>query len=169
MKKLCFVNLILFFCVILSSCSQMPNMDTLLAYQKEGAEMDLRITDGSSFSAHAEYIEGGVRLTFTEGDAENISYVSDENGNIRLTYDGIDISISDDTCLKCADWFSLLILSPAETIWKIKKENLGGTDVYVCSDQNGTIVYIDAIARIPLKFKAADLEIDVTAYRQDSN
>ena len=153
---------LLIFCIsfLLVSCSGKPNMEELLSYQRTGAEYALRITDGEIFYADLKISEKEMCLTFTDEKRAGISYHLAKNGTVSLFYENTEIPLVESELLKCKRWFSLFSVSAGETIWKIKKETLGGISVYICKDGVFTI-YIDASTGLPLKLETENLKIDV--------
>jgi hypothetical protein len=146
--------------LILSACSPKPNMEALLSYQQAGTEMKLRITDTEVFCADLRITEEAVILTFTDEKREGISYRMDKSGEIFLFYEDVEIPLDPSDELKCRDWLALFSIPSGESIWRIKRETLGGIAVFVCRDERITI-YIDAASGFPLRLEADGVQIDV--------
>ena len=163
MKKLNFLWLLLLI-LIFCSCAPTPNMAELLTYQTEFQKMTVRITDGETvFLAEITDKENGLSLCFTDGERTGIGYHMEQGGKISVFYEDFEIVLTDEMYLKCKEWFSLFDLSASESIWRIKKETLGGIEVFFCHD--GMIkVYIDCATRKPLKFEKGDIAIDVLEF-----
>ena len=163
MKKRKFLWFLPLVC-ILCACAPTPNMGELLTYQTEIQRMSVRITDGKTvFLAEITRTEDILSLAFTDDEREDIGYRMDKSGTIVMNYGDFEIIMTDGEYLKCRDWFSLLNLSASETIWRIKKETLGGIEVFVCHDGMVT-VYIDCETRKPLKIEKGDISIDILAF-----
>ena len=160
MKKRIVVFLVLCMSLFCSACSVKPNMEELLSYQQAGREYSLRITDGEIFYADLKITEKEIILTFTDEKRAGISYRLAKDGTVSLFYESTEIPLVESELLKCKRWFSLFSVSAGETIWKIKKETLGGISLYVCKDGVFTL-YIDASTRLPLKMEAGNVTIDV--------
>ena len=143
-------------------------MQELLSYQRAGTECSLRITDGEVFYADLKISEKEMVLTFTDEKREGISYRLSEQGTVSLFYENTEIPLADSDLIKCKRWFSLFSVSAGETIWKIKKESLGGISVYVCKDGVLTL-YIDASTGFPLKLETENLKIDVLSCVSSEN
>lgn len=163
MKKfgfLCFFAVIFFF----TACAPTPSMSELLLYQTEEKEMALRLTDGGTvFHAKLQHKENELFLIFTDEARKDIGYRMDTDGKIFMVCGDFEIAVTDDAYLRCKEWFSLFRLTAGDTIWKIKKETLGGIDVFVCHDGMITI-YTDCNTRIPLKITKGDITVDVLGY-----
>ena len=168
MKKRSAFLLILCISLFFASCSVKPNMEELLSYQRSGTECSLCITDGEVFYADLKISEKEMRLTFTDEKREGISYRLQKNGTVSLFYEDTEIPLADSELVKCKRWFSLFSISAGETIWKIKKETLGGISVYICKDGVFTI-YIDAATGLPLKLETENLKIDVLSCKKTEN
>ena len=153
---------------LFSSCYVGTNMQELLSYQRAGTECSLRITDGGVFYADLKFSETEMILTFTDEKRDGISYRLSEEGVLSLFYEDTEIPLADSELIKCKRWFSLFSVSAGETIWKIKKETLGGISVYVCKDSVFTI-YIDASTGLPLKLETENLKIDVLSCVSSEN
>ena len=160
MRKIIAVLLLLGTALLFCACSVGTNMQELLSYQRAGTECSLRITDGEVFYADLKISEKEMILTFTDEKREGISYRLSEKGNLSLFYENTEIPLADSDLIKCKRWFAMFSVSAGETIWKIKKEILGGISVYVCKDGVFTI-YIDASTGFPLKLEMENLKIDV--------
>jgi hypothetical protein len=165
MKKEFFMKKMIFLCVLasvflLSGCAPRANMSDLLSYQEQAKTMTLRITDGEVFHIQWEKTDGAHMLIFTDGDRKNVGYQMDANGKISMIYEDFTVPIADTQNLKCAEWFSLFSISAGETIWKIKKELLGGIEVFVCRDGTHTI-YIETKTKIPLRIEKGDISMDI--------
>ena len=159
MKKTLFF-LLLALSLFAGACSAKPNMETLLSYQRPGTEMTLRITDGEIFLAKLEITGTDTAITFTDGKREGISYRMDSVGEIFMFFEDIDIPIAPSDELKCKEWFSLFTIPTGDSIWKIKRETLGGISVYTCRDGRITL-YIDAATGMPLKLESGRITVDV--------
>ena len=167
MKKIrlfCFFAVALF---LLTACSPKPNMETLLSYQAPGTEMTLRITDTEIFYAKLKIAENETSIVFTDERREGISYRMDRDGQIYMFFEEVQIPLAPSDELKCKDWFALFSIPHGDNIWKIKREMLGGIDVYVCRDEKITL-YIDASSGLPLKIESDGIVIDVLEARKKS-
>ena len=160
MKKIIAVLLLFAMTLLFSACSVGTNMQELLSYQRAGTECSLRITDGGVFYADLKFSEAEMILTFTDEKRDGISYRLSEEGVLSLFYEDTEIPLADSDLIKCKRWFAMFSVSAGETIWKIKKETLGGISVYVCKDGVFTL-YIDASTRMPLKIEADGVTVDV--------
>ena len=167
MKK---TSLLFFFAVmlfLLTACALKPNMEELLSYQAPGTEMLLRITDTEVFSAKLIIAENETSIVFTDKKREGISYRMDQNEQIYMFFEDIQIPLASSDELKCKDWFSLFSIPHGDNIWKIKRETLGGIDVYVCRDEKITL-YIDVASGLPLKIEKDGIVIDVLEASKES-
>ena len=153
--------------LLLTACAPKPNMETLLSYQAPGTEMTLRITDTEIFHAKIKIEENETSIVFTDEKREGIAYRMDRNGELQMFYEDIAIPLAPSDELKCKDWFALFAIPSGDNIWKIKRETLGGIEVYVCRDEKITL-YIDASSGFPLKIEADGIVIDVTEARKKS-
>ena len=164
MKKILIVLVIICCIISLGSCGLIPNMNELLGYQNEFTEMTVRITDGEQFQMCLKNDGEHLFLFFTDGERKDIGYCMDKNGKISMIYEDFSLPLEHEEYLKCKEWFSLFCLSAGENIWKIKKESLGGIDVFVCHDGIVT-AYIDSTTRLPIRLKTERTEIDVISVR----
>ena len=149
--------------LLLTACTPKPNMETLLSYQSPGTELLLRITDTEIFSAKLTIAENETSIVFTDEKREGISYRMDRDGRIYMFFDDVQIPLAPSDELKCKDWFALFSIPHGDNIWKIKRETLGGIDVYVCRDERITL-YIDAASGSPLKIEFEEIVIDVLSH-----
>ena len=164
------ISLICFFAValvLLTACTPTPNMEELLSYQAPGTEMSLRITDTEIFHAKIKIAENETSIVFTDEKREGISYRMDRDGQICMFFDDVQIPLASSDELKCKEWFALFSIPHGDNIWKIKRETLGGIDVYVCRDEKITL-YIDASSDLPLKIESNGIVIDVSEARKKS-
>ena len=159
MKKLSLTAFLLL-CLILCACSPKPNMEALLSYQQAGTEMKLRITDTEIFLADLKITEENVTLTFTDEKREGISYRMDRSGALFMFYEDVEIPIDPSDDVKCKAWLALFSISSGESIWKIRRETVGGIAVFVCRDGRITI-YIDEASGFPLRIESDDVQIDI--------
>lgn len=153
--------------LLLTACTPKPNMETLLSYQSPGTELLLRITDTEIFSAKLTIAENETSIVFTDEKREGISYRMDRDGRIYMFFDDVQIPLAPSDELKCKDWFALFSIPHGDNIWKIKRETLGGIDVYVCRDERITL-YIDAASGSPLKIEFEEIVIDVLEVHKKS-
>lgn len=153
--------------LLLTACAPKPNMETLLSYQSPGTELLLRITDTEIFSAKLTIAENETSIVFTDEKREGISYRMDRGGRIYMFFDDVQIPLAPSDELKCKDWFALFSIPHGDNIWKIKRETLGGIDVYVCRDERITL-YIDAASGSPLKIEFEEIVIDVLEVHKKS-
>lgn len=159
MKKiLCFLLLAL--CMLMGACAPKPNMDTILSYQRAGTEMTLCITDTDTFCGTLRITENGTSFTFTDGKREGISYRMDNGGNLFMFYEDVEIPLDPSDELKCKEWLALFSVPSGDNIWKIKRETLGGIELFVCRDEQITL-YIDAVSMLPLRIERGNIQIDV--------
>ncbi len=153
--------------LLLTACTPKPNMETLLSYQSPGTELLLRITDTEIFSAKLTIAENETSIVFTDKKREGISYRMDRDGRIYMFFDDVQIPLAPSDELKCKDWFALFSIPHGDNIWKIKRETLGGIDVYVCRDERITL-YIDAASGSPLRIEFEEIVIDVLEVHKKS-
>ncbi|MBQ8495918.1 MAG: hypothetical protein IJ489_00480 [Clostridia bacterium] len=139
-------------------------MSELLTYQEQFTEMTVRITDGEQFQMRLEKKDGTLFLFFTDEKRKDIGYCMERDGKISMVYEDFVLPLEKEEYLKCKEWFMLFRLSASETIWKIKKESLGGIDVFVCHDGLVT-AYIDRTTRLPIKLTMGELEIDILSVK----
>ena len=167
MKKIrlfCFFAVALLF---LTACTPKPNMETLLSYQAPGTEMTIRITDTETFYAKIKIAENEASIVFTDEKREGIAYRMDRDGQICMFFEDVEIPLASSDDLKCKEWFALFSIPHGDNIWKIKRETLGGIDVYVCRDEKITL-YIDAASGLPLKIETEGIVIDVLEVHKKS-
>lgn len=153
--------------LLLTACTPKPNMETLLSYQSPGTELLLRITDTEIFSAKLTIAENETSIVFTDEKREGISYRMDRDGRIYMFFDDVQIPLAPSDELKCKDWFALFSIPHGDNIWKIKRETLGGIDVYVCRDERITL-YIDTASHLPLRIESEGIVIDVLEVHKKS-
>lgn len=161
MKKRMLFLLFMLLSVFLISCSPMPNMHELLSYQNAESQMTLRITDAETvFQAKLTLTEEKLSLVFTDAEREGIAYCIDTEGKLTMAYGDFEIPLEDEGYLRCKEWLSLFRLSASETIWKIRKETLGGIGVFACHD-GAVTVYVDQTTGLPLQLQKGACVIDV--------
>ena len=157
-----FAFLLCLFCV---SCGSMPDMRELLRYQQDGTEFHVSISDGElRFSA-----------VITLGETDTVELLDEGTKGVRfrfgedkteIEYDGTAMELSSANQLKVLDWLSLFSL-PTDTVWKIRKDSAGSTNVYVCTC-GSIVLYIDAATHLPLKITDGDIEIDILSCQSSS-
>ena len=160
MKKRSFIPFLLLALLFLTACAPKPNMETLLSYQRAGTEMTLRITDGEIFRGKVKMGENDVVFTFTDEKREGISYRMDADGKLWMFFEDVEIPLDPSDELKCKDWLSLFCIPSGDNIWKIRRETVGGINVFVCRDEKITL-YIDAASGFPLKIESEGITIDI--------
>lgn len=156
MKRSILMILALLVGIALSSCGQLPNMRTLLAYQKEGAAFDVTIHDGDAYSARI--ILGKTTRVELGSDAFRTLAYAFGNEGASLSNGELTAAVPNAELLKAYRWASLFSLSCDDT-WQIKKERFGGSDTYVCKSGDITL-YID-MQHTPLKILCGDTVIDI--------
>ncbi len=161
MKRICFFISVCLFAVFFTGCQRTPNMSELLSYQTEEWNMQIRIKEADEiFLMDAVRTSEGISLIFRENERKDIGYFMDTEETLSMIYQDFKIPIKENEYLQCIEWFSCFNLSANESIWHIKKDTLGGIDVYVCRDGYFT-VYIDCNTRVPFKITTKKTEIDV--------
>ena len=157
MKKFLSLLLLPALCLLLFSCTSVPSMSELLTYQKNGAVFDVKVTDGTEFSARVTLGEKDTIMLCDSG-ASGICFVFDGE-RATLEYGDTIMELPDTAVLKAKTWISLF-RQPDNVLWHIKAETLGGIDVFTCVNADVTL-YIDAATRLPLKMVKGDCTMDV--------
>lgn len=158
MKKIftCFTVLLL--CLVLASCGSMPDMRELLLYQQDGAGFHVNITDGELCCSAVITLGSTDTVELLDEGTSGVRFLFDEE-KTQIEYDGSTMELSSADHLKAAAWVSLFSLS-TDNIWKIRKDTIGGIQVYICSCGD-LVLYIDAASRLPLKITDGAISIDV--------
>lgn len=165
MKKVFAGIFALLLCLFCVSCGSMPDMTELLHYQQDGSEFHVSISDGERlFSAVVTLGETDTVELLDEG-TEGIRFRFNED-EIQMEYDGTSMNLSSSEHLKAADWISLFSLS-ADTLWKIRRDTIGGIHVYICTCDD-IVLYIDAASHLPLKIADGEIEIDILSSAKDT-
>lgn len=137
--------------LVLVSCEKSPTMSELLIYQNEDFSMTLRVTDGEVFDAILTHKENTLTLMLTGKDeTEGITFTERE-GTSAVSFESTALALPDTALSKASTWLSLFHLS-ADGLWKIRKDTLGGIEVFICTESDsGVALYLDAVTRMPLK------------------
>lgn len=153
MKKLTVVIVLLFLLASLCGCSSTPDMSELLSYENGDFSAVLRSGDGSEYSVN----KSGDEIKISAGDAVYIP----KDGCAVLLSEGLEIKLD---CIPPA------ILTVYETflfntgsVWKVTKESPGGTDVYVCMSEQGT-VYISKSSLLPCRAEKNGKTFDIVSF-----
>ncbi len=168
MKRMLCLLMLIFGVFGFSSCSAGINMEKLTDYQNKDFSASASVTlDGVKYKTNVEKQGSSLSISFTEPkNLSKYTFTVNENGIFirsgTLTVP-IDAGSQFTSVSRLASLFSV---SPADT-WRIKKESVGGVEVYFCKNENsGTVLYIDSASYLPLKIICGGMEADITSFRQ---
>lgn len=153
MKKLTAVMVLCFLLAALCGCSSVPDMSVLLSYEGGDFSAVLRSGDGAEYFVRKS--DGEMRIS-----AGNAVYIP-RDGYAVLLSEGLEIRLD---CIPPA----ILTVYEAfafdtESVWKVTKESPGGTEVYVCTSDQGT-VYISKSTLLPCRAEKSGKTFDIISF-----
>ena len=168
MKRMLCLLMLIFGVFGFSSCSAGINMEKLTDYQsKDFSASAIIALDGVKYKTNVEKQGSSLSISFSEPkNLSKYTFCINENGFFikagTLTVP-VDAGAQFTKVSRIASLFSV----SASDTWRIKKESVGGVNVYLCkSETEGTVLYIDASSLLPLKIIHGGIEADVTSFRQ---